>query len=44
MGEMNVYQIVERCQLGDEQAFGLLYTVMRDRLRTVVTIRPTIRR
>ena len=35
MGEMNVYQIVERCQLGDEQAFGLLYTVMRDRLRTV---------
>ena len=35
MGEMSVYQIVERCQLGDEQAFGLLYTVMRDRLRTV---------
>ena len=35
MGEMNVYQIVERCQHGDEQAFGLLYTVMRDRLRTV---------
>lgn len=32
---MSVYQIVERCQLGDEQAFGLLYTVMRDRLRTV---------
>ena len=32
---MSVYQIVERCQHGDEQAFGLLYTVMRDRLRTV---------
>lgn len=35
MGELSIKQIVERCQRGDQQAFGLLYTVMHDRLRRV---------
>ena len=35
MGELSLRQIVERCQQGDEQAFGLLYTTMHDRLRSV---------
>lgn len=35
MGELSIRQIVERCQRGDQQAFGLLYTVMHDRLRRV---------
>ncbi len=35
MGELSVKQIVERCQQGDQQAFGVLYTKMHDRLRRV---------
>ena len=35
MGELSIKQIVERCQRGDQQAFGLLYTMMHDRLRRV---------
>ena len=35
MSEQSVRQIVERCQQGDREAFGLLYTAMSDRLRKV---------
>ena len=35
MRELSVEQIVVRCQQGDEQAFGLLYTKMHDRLRRI---------
>ncbi len=35
MGERSVEQIVERCQQGDEQAFGQLYNLMHDRLHRV---------
>ena len=35
MGKQNVKRIVERCQQGDREAFGLLYTAMYDRLRSV---------
>lgn len=35
MGELSIEQIVGRCQQGDQQAFGLLYTAMHDRLRRV---------
>ena len=33
MGKQSVQQIVEQCQRGDREAFGLLYTTMYDRLR-----------
>ena len=33
MGKQSVQQIVELCQRGDREAFGLLYTTMYDRLR-----------
>ncbi len=35
MGEQRVRQIVERCQRGDREAFGLLYEAMYERLRKV---------
>ena len=35
MAEQSVRQIVEQCQQGDREAFGLLYTTMSDRLRQV---------
>lgn len=35
MSEQSVRQIVERCQQGDHEAFGQLYTAMSDRLRKV---------
>ena len=35
MSEQSVRQIVERCQQGDREAFGQLYTAMSDRLRKV---------
>ena len=35
MAEQGVSQIVQRCQQGDREAFGLLYTLMSDRLRKV---------
>lgn len=35
MGELSIRQIVERCQQGDGQALGLLYTAMHDRLHKV---------
>ncbi len=35
MGEMSVQQIVEQCQQGNREAFGLLYTAMQERLRKV---------
>jgi len=35
MSGQNVRQIVERCQQGDREAFGQLYTLMSDRLRKV---------
>lgn len=35
MGELSIQQIVERCKQNDREAFGLLYTVMHDRLRRV---------
>ena len=35
MSKQSVRQIVERCQQGDREAFGLLYTTMSDRLRKV---------
>ena len=33
MGKQSVQQIVEQCQRGDREAFGLLYTTMYERLR-----------
>lgn len=35
MSEQSMRQIVERCQQGDREAFGQLYTAMSDRLRKV---------
>lgn len=35
MAGQRVRQIVERCQLGDRQAFGQLYTIMSDPLRQI---------
>ena len=35
MAEQSIRQIAERCQQGDREAFGLLYTLMADRLRQV---------
>lgn len=35
MAGQSVRQIVERCQLGDRQAFGQLYTIMSDPLRQI---------
>ncbi|MBQ8487054.1 MAG: sigma-70 family RNA polymerase sigma factor [Prevotella sp.] len=35
MGELSIQQVVERCQQGDEQAYGQLYTLMHNRLRRV---------
>lgn len=35
MSGQSVRQIVERCQQGDREAFGQLYTLMSDRLRKV---------
>lgn len=35
MVEQSIRQIAERCQQGDREAFGLLYTRMADRLRMV---------
>ena len=35
MSEQRVRQIVERCQQGDREAFGQLYTAMYDRLRGI---------
>ena len=35
MAEQSIRQIAERCQQGDREAFGLLYTRMADRLRMV---------
>lgn len=35
MTEQSVSQIVERCQQGDREAFGLLYTAMSDQLHRV---------
>ena len=32
MEEQSMRHIVERCQQGDREAFGLLYTAMSDRL------------
>ena len=35
MAEQSVSQITQRCQQGDREAFGQLYTLMSDRLRKV---------
>lgn len=35
MAEQSVRQIVEQCQQGDREAFGLLYTTMSERLRRI---------
>ena len=35
MRDTSVKQIAERCQQGDQQAFGQLYTLTYDKLRKV---------
>ncbi len=35
MGRLSLEQIVRQCQQNDKKAFGLLYTMMHDRLRSI---------